>query len=147
MIMSVHHWTYVECTLCHLVFHHFTGVLCFWNCHIRVWMGWLLLYSFLSFSASASHHMRFWKEGGCKNGKDCRHCHLCPEGEIRHRKKLKQERKDMALPFVQSVHIVRLTISHHLCKLCKRLQPAGEKWHLQRQLSSRFFFWVADWRE
>eukprot|EP00435_Cladocopium_sp_Y103_P027312 s2093_g6.t1 len=33
----------------------------------------------------------FWKEGGCKNGKDCRHCHLCPEGEIRHRKKLKQE--------------------------------------------------------
>lgn len=33
----------------------------------------------------------FWKEGGCKNGKECRHCHLCPEGEIRHRKKLKQE--------------------------------------------------------
>lgn len=33
----------------------------------------------------------FWKEGGCKNGQECRHCHLCPEGEIRQRKKLKQD--------------------------------------------------------
>ena len=33
----------------------------------------------------------FWKEGGCKNGEQCRHCHLCPEGELRRRKKAKQE--------------------------------------------------------
>mmetsp|Transcript_38713 Transcript_38713/g.86661 ORF Transcript_38713/g.86661 Transcript_38713/m.86661 type:complete len:323 (+) Transcript_38713:85-1053(+) len=33
----------------------------------------------------------FWKSEGCKNGKDCRHCHLCPEGEIRRKKKQKQE--------------------------------------------------------
>jgi len=29
----------------------------------------------------------FWKDQGCENGKDCRHCHLCPEGELKHRKK------------------------------------------------------------
>jgi hypothetical protein len=23
----------------------------------------------------------YWKPGGCKNGQDCRHCHLCPPGE------------------------------------------------------------------
>lgn len=32
----------------------------------------------------------FWKSGGCKNGFDCGHCHLCPEGEIKARKKTKQ---------------------------------------------------------
>jgi len=31
----------------------------------------------------------FWKPGGCQNGKDCGHCHLCPEGEIKTRKKNK----------------------------------------------------------
>lgn len=32
----------------------------------------------------------FWKPGSCKNGADCGHCHLCPEGEIKNRKKTKQ---------------------------------------------------------
>jgi hypothetical protein len=31
----------------------------------------------------------YWKPQGCENGKDCRHCHLCDEGEIRSRKKAK----------------------------------------------------------
>eukprot|EP00928_Gymnodinium_smaydae_P020048 TRINITY_DN17739_c0_g1_i1.p1 TRINITY_DN17739_c0_g1~~TRINITY_DN17739_c0_g1_i1.p1 ORF type:complete len:574 (+),score=102.56 TRINITY_DN17739_c0_g1_i1:304-2025(+) len=31
----------------------------------------------------------FWKEQGCANGQTCFHCHLCPEGEIAHRKKMK----------------------------------------------------------
>eukprot|EP00929_Paragymnodinium_shiwhaense_P084088 TRINITY_DN44942_c0_g1_i1.p1 TRINITY_DN44942_c0_g1~~TRINITY_DN44942_c0_g1_i1.p1 ORF type:complete len:586 (+),score=136.70 TRINITY_DN44942_c0_g1_i1:116-1873(+) len=31
----------------------------------------------------------FFKITGCENGKDCRHCHLCPEGEIKIRKKMK----------------------------------------------------------
>merc|ERR1712083_349319 len=31
----------------------------------------------------------FWKEGGCKNGAECFHCHQCPEGEIKTRKKAK----------------------------------------------------------
>mmetsp|Transcript_12772 Transcript_12772/g.39840 ORF Transcript_12772/g.39840 Transcript_12772/m.39840 type:complete len:767 (-) Transcript_12772:454-2754(-) len=33
----------------------------------------------------------FWKLQGCQNGQECRHCHLCPEGEIKLRKKLKVE--------------------------------------------------------
>jgi len=32
----------------------------------------------------------FWKPGGCKNGKDCEHCHLCPWDEIKRRKKDKR---------------------------------------------------------
>jgi hypothetical protein len=32
----------------------------------------------------------FHKPKGCENGKDCRHCHLCPEREIQNRRKLKQ---------------------------------------------------------
>jgi len=28
----------------------------------------------------------FWKAGGCSNGRECRHCHLCPESEIKTRK-------------------------------------------------------------
>lgn len=29
----------------------------------------------------------FYKEGGCVNCAECRHCHLCPEGELKLRKK------------------------------------------------------------
>lgn len=32
----------------------------------------------------------FWKPTGCQNGQQCGHCHLCPEGELRARKKAKQ---------------------------------------------------------
>jgi len=31
----------------------------------------------------------FWKPGGCKNGSECSHCHFCPEGEVKVRKKAK----------------------------------------------------------
>jgi len=31
----------------------------------------------------------FWKAQGCQNGYDCRRCHLCPEGELKARKKSK----------------------------------------------------------
>mmetsp|Transcript_43083 Transcript_43083/g.109499 ORF Transcript_43083/g.109499 Transcript_43083/m.109499 type:complete len:512 (-) Transcript_43083:565-2100(-) len=31
----------------------------------------------------------FYKPKGCENGAECRHCHLCPEGEIRERRKVK----------------------------------------------------------
>lgn len=31
----------------------------------------------------------YWKPGGCQNGSDCGHCHLCPEGELKNRKKSK----------------------------------------------------------
>lgn len=32
----------------------------------------------------------FWKSNSCQNGKDCGFCHLCPEGELKSRKKNKQ---------------------------------------------------------
>jgi len=31
----------------------------------------------------------FWKPQGCANGQDCPYCHLCPQGEIRRRRKIK----------------------------------------------------------
>jgi hypothetical protein len=31
----------------------------------------------------------FWKHQGCSNGRQCRHCHLCPQGEIKRRRKTK----------------------------------------------------------
>mmetsp|Transcript_109337 Transcript_109337/g.172305 ORF Transcript_109337/g.172305 Transcript_109337/m.172305 type:complete len:394 (+) Transcript_109337:42-1223(+) len=31
----------------------------------------------------------FWKAPGCQNGRDCCHCHLCPPGELKARKKAK----------------------------------------------------------
>jgi len=39
----------------------------------------------------------FWKAGGCLNGEDCAHCHLCPEGEIKARKKAKQTMMQLGL--------------------------------------------------
>jgi len=31
----------------------------------------------------------FWKPKGCQNGGNCAYCHLCPEGELKNRKKAK----------------------------------------------------------
>ncbi|CAL1148702.1 unnamed protein product [Cladocopium goreaui] len=31
----------------------------------------------------------YWKPQGCQNDKDCGYCHLCPEGELKNRKKSK----------------------------------------------------------
>mmetsp|Transcript_65161 Transcript_65161/g.151330 ORF Transcript_65161/g.151330 Transcript_65161/m.151330 type:complete len:321 (-) Transcript_65161:148-1110(-) len=31
----------------------------------------------------------FWRPQGCANGSECRHCHLCPEGELKARRKSK----------------------------------------------------------
>lgn len=31
----------------------------------------------------------FWKQQGCQNAQDCGYCHICPEGELRSRKKSK----------------------------------------------------------
>lgn len=31
----------------------------------------------------------FWKPAKCQNGQECWHCHLCPEGELKSRKKSK----------------------------------------------------------
>merc|ERR1719193_2991114 len=31
----------------------------------------------------------FWKPGGCLNGRDCYHCHLCPRQELKARREAK----------------------------------------------------------
>lgn len=31
----------------------------------------------------------FWKAKGCQNARSCQYCHLCPEGELKNRKKAK----------------------------------------------------------
>jgi hypothetical protein len=31
-----------------------------------------------------------WKPGGCTNGKECCHCHMCPSGELKGRRKAKE---------------------------------------------------------
>lgn len=31
----------------------------------------------------------FWKQKGCQNARNCHYCHLCPEGELKSRKKAK----------------------------------------------------------
>eukprot|EP00931_Biecheleriopsis_adriatica_P080388 TRINITY_DN5374_c0_g1_i11.p1 TRINITY_DN5374_c0_g1~~TRINITY_DN5374_c0_g1_i11.p1 ORF type:complete len:264 (+),score=62.26 TRINITY_DN5374_c0_g1_i11:779-1570(+) len=35
----------------------------------------------------------FWTAQGCHLGKDCSHCHRCPQGEVKRRKKLMQQMK------------------------------------------------------
>lgn len=39
----------------------------------------------------------FWKPTGCENGVDCDYCHICPEGELKVRKKSKQAMLRMGL--------------------------------------------------
>ena len=44
----------------------------------------------------------FWKPQGCRNGSDCRLCHLCPEGEVKARKKAAIAKRKMdVLPPLQ----------------------------------------------
>jgi len=33
----------------------------------------------------------YWKSQGCKNAENCQHCHMCPEGEMKARKKHKRD--------------------------------------------------------
>ncbi|CAK9075881.1 unnamed protein product [Durusdinium trenchii] len=33
----------------------------------------------------------YWKPGGCMNGAQCRHCHLCPHGELGRRKRMNRK--------------------------------------------------------
>jgi len=42
----------------------------------------------------------FWRPQGCSNGFECRHCHLCPSGEVRARRKhkLSMSRKGKPTP-------------------------------------------------
>jgi len=39
----------------------------------------------------------FWKNGGCQNGQDCLHCHLCQPGAVRESKREKRSLKAQAI--------------------------------------------------
>jgi len=43
----------------------------------------------------------FWKPGGCQNGKECLHCHLCPPGELQRKKKERQPVRKLSEQGVQ----------------------------------------------
>jgi len=57
----------------------------------------------VSSQGSLMHGTRFckpcpwvWRPGGCMNGRGCLHCHLCPEGEVRARKKERLQARKQA---------------------------------------------------
>jgi len=45
----------------------------------------------------------FWRPQGCSNGQDCRHCHLCPQGELRARRKSKEASACRKVPLDRAV--------------------------------------------
>mmetsp|Transcript_58003 Transcript_58003/g.168254 ORF Transcript_58003/g.168254 Transcript_58003/m.168254 type:complete len:552 (+) Transcript_58003:77-1732(+) len=40
----------------------------------------------------------FWKSVGCQNGSECQHCHLCPDGELKRRKKVRALQRTTVAP-------------------------------------------------
>merc|ERR1719424_1966661 len=52
----------------------------------------------------------FWKEESCFNAKDCRYCHICPEGELKKRKKQKvaKMRLGLSTPTAQKLNLSSL---------------------------------------
>jgi len=47
----------------------------------------------------------FFKPKGCQNGAECKHCHVCPEGEIKARKK----NKEVAMRSQKAKHTTRVS--------------------------------------
>lgn len=37
----------------------------------------------------------FWRGGGCRHGKECRHCHICPEGRVRERRRARHSQRHL----------------------------------------------------
>lgn len=56
----------------------------------------------------------FWKKDGCVNGAECFHCHQCPEGEIKKRKKAKVEQIRLGLATPKNNGASEQTASHLL---------------------------------
>jgi hypothetical protein len=58
----------------------------------------------------------YWKQGGCQNGAECFHCHMCPEGELKNRKKAKHAAMfhgSMSVSPPESPEIERVDASKH----------------------------------
>lgn len=53
----------------------------------------------------------FWKPDSCLNAKDCRYCHLCPDGELKKRKKQKVAKMRLGLVTPKAKSPVAHTLS------------------------------------
>eukprot|EP00931_Biecheleriopsis_adriatica_P083658 TRINITY_DN572_c0_g1_i2.p1 TRINITY_DN572_c0_g1~~TRINITY_DN572_c0_g1_i2.p1 ORF type:complete len:321 (-),score=67.32 TRINITY_DN572_c0_g1_i2:322-1284(-) len=82
----------------------------------------------------------FWKAEGCTNGEQCRHCHLCPQGEIKVRrlKNLEKKKKQSALLEPSQALPVTLpsqgSLAQHLSTAAKMMQQQQEVF--ERQLEN-----------
>lgn len=47
-----------------------------------------------------------WKPGGCRNGRECFHCHLCPEGELKARRRAKASTMRSGAALAQKVTLL-----------------------------------------
>jgi len=70
----------------------------------------------------------FWKSGGCFNNQDCGYCHLCPEGEIKHRKKSKVSlmRMGALVPAAQAATQGSEAAPSRVLKISVLLSPEAE---------------------
>ncbi|CAK9010629.1 unnamed protein product [Durusdinium trenchii] len=63
----------------------------------------------------------FWKPQGCQNDKECGYCHLCPEGELKNRKKSKVA----AMRMGALVPAKTLAPIFWMCSTCQTLNNSG----------------------
>lgn len=75
----------------------------------------------------------FWKASGCANGRDCYHCHLCPDGAITARKKMKLD----ALHLAQKNHLGGMEAAQPTspAKVKQFLESLADKKRLSKTLS------------
>jgi hypothetical protein len=68
-----------------------------------------------------------WKSSGCRNGQDCTHCHLCPEGETKARRKRKQAmaRLGLATPTHEALCVGMAGLSLSLADATAAMAAAG----------------------
>lgn len=79
----------------------------------------------------------FWKAGGCMNGKDCMHCHLCPKEELKARKKSKSTIMRLGL-VTPKPEVEKRAASELLAVSMLSLKLEEEEVHKQADLASSF---------
>jgi len=79
----------------------------------------------------------FWKAGGCMNGKDCMHCHLCPKEELKARKKSKATMARLGL-VTPKPEVEERAASELLAVSMLSLTLEEEEVHKQADLESSF---------
>ncbi|CAE7670195.1 unnamed protein product [Symbiodinium sp. CCMP2456] len=89
----------------------------------------------------------FWKLQGCKNGADCLHCHLCPETEVKDRKRRKAPKGSRLQPppGLESPSLSGSqsgSQSDTDCEMQRRVEPSlGALLHSSGQCKPCMWFW------